>query len=286
MSATASQEVLARQASFVFKGTVKKLKAATLPSVPVTDQTVIVRVDQVLQAPKLLSGYEGKDITVQLGKEKKLKEGEQAVFYTNSWLFGDSIAVQSVGHTEAGKSVTASFASESKSIKTKEDRDLREHLADADVVVRGRVVSVGLPEKAAARGAEKSAGKKGAKTGSTTHVSEHSARWNEAIVDVQSVEKGRPSRKQISVRFAGSGDVAWAKAPKLEPGQEGVFILHKAATEKAIGTSKRGSGAAKEGRQQSYVALHAHDFLPGHSAENVKALMQSAAPKKVSKKKR
>src|SRR6267143_1469715 len=118
MSVTSSQEALARQASFVFKGTVKKLKAATLPSVAVTDQTVIVHVDQVLQAPKLLSSYEGKDITVQLGKEKKLKEGEQAIFYTNGWLFGDSIAVQSIGHTEAGKSATPSMANESRSIKT------------------------------------------------------------------------------------------------------------------------------------------------------------------------
>jgi len=280
MSVTSSPEGLARQASFVFKGTVKKLKAATLPSVPVTDQTVIVHVDQVLQAPKLLSGYEGKDITVQLGKEKKLKEGEQAIFYTNGWLFGDSIAVQSIGHTEAGTSARPLMANESRSIRTKEDRDLQEHLADADVVIRGRVVSVGLPEGSSVRGAGKKA------VSSTTHVSEHSARWNEAIVDVQSIEKGRPSHKQISVRFASSGDVAWAKAPKLEPGQEGVFILHNAEPEKVIGTSKRGSGAAKGGRQQSYVALHAHDFLPAHSAGNVKALMQSAAPKKVSKKKR
>src|SRR6185503_14912721 len=98
MPATANQELLA-QASFIFKATVIKLKAATMASVPVTDGTVIVHVDQVVQAPRLLAGYEGKDITVQLSKGSALKKGDQATFYTNAWLFGDSVAVQSIGHT-------------------------------------------------------------------------------------------------------------------------------------------------------------------------------------------
>lgn len=280
MSPNARQDELAQQASFIFKGTVKKLKAATMPSVPITNQTAVVHVDQVQQAPKLLSGYEGKDITVQLSKGSKVKEGKQAIFYTNGWLFGDSIAVQSSGQTDVGESAAAFTANSSRLIKTRDDRDLQEHLADADLVVRGRVVSVGLPGESAVRSARVPA----ATAASTSHVSEHSARWNEAIVDVQSVEKGRQSHKQIVVRFPRSGDVAWAKAPKFEPGQEGVFVLHKAPTEKGT-TPQRRTGAGKGGRRQSYVALHARDFLPSHSAGNIKALIQSAPPRKSSKKK-
>lgn len=275
MAATSSQEEMASQASFVFKGTVKKLKAATLPSAPVTDQTTIVHVDKVLQAPKLLSAYEGLDITVQLGKEKKVKEGEQAIFYTNGWLFGDSIAVQSVGHAAVGESDAASIGGSRAATQAKEDRELQEHLADADVVVRGRVVSVGLPEP-------ESGGATKAKAESTSYASEHSPRWNEAIVDVQSVEKGEPAHKHISVRFAGSDDVAWAKSPKLEAGQEGVFILHDAGKDEGVETSKR--GASKDDPRQSYVVLHDEDVQPAHSVENIKALIESTASVKASKK--
>jgi hypothetical protein len=282
MSAISRQDELARQASFVFKGTVEKLKAATMPSVPITSQTVVVHVDQVLQAPKILSGYEGKDITVQLSKGSKVKEGKQAIFYTNGWLFGDSIAVQSIGHTDVGESGGAFSADAGRSIKTTKDRDLQEHLAGADLVVRGRVVSVGLPEESAVRGVKATA----ATTASTSRLSEHSARWNEAIVDVQSVEKGRQSQKRIMVRFPRSDDVAWARAPKLDPGQEGVFILHKPASETGTTTPKRGIGGGKEPRWPSYVALHAEDFLPTDRAGDIKALIPTAPPRKSSKKNR
>src|SRR5947209_18759713 len=106
MSASSNDEELARRASFIFKGTVQKLKAATMPSVPVSDRTAIVRVDHVIEAPRMLSGYEGRDITVQLSKGEKVKKGEQAVFYANGWLFGESVAVESVGHTAVEKYAT------------------------------------------------------------------------------------------------------------------------------------------------------------------------------------
>jgi len=281
MSSTSRQNKLAEQATFVFRGTVKKLKAATMPSVPITNQTVIVHVDQVVQASKLLSGYEGRDITVLLTEGSKVKEGKQAVFYTNGWLFGDSIAVQSSGHTDVGKSATAFSAPVAKSFETKRDRDLKEHLADADIVVRGKVVSVGLPGELHVQGGKP----KAAKPGSTSYVSEHSPQWNEAIVDVQSVEKGRHSQKQIAVRFPRSDDVAWAQAPKLDPGQEGFFILHKAATKTGTKKPKR-VGAEKKGRLQSYVALHAQDFLPTSKFGDISALIQSATSRKSSRKNR
>jgi hypothetical protein len=149
-------------------------------------------------------------------------------------------------------------------------------VSDADIVVSGRVVSVRLLDESV-----RSRGKTAVAAPSTGHVSEHSARWNEAIVEVQTVEKGRESHKQIVVRFPRSTDVAWAKAPKFEPGQEGLFVLHKASDEEA--PSPRSAGAKRK-RPQSYVALHAGDFLPAHGAEAVKALMPTATPKLSNKK--
>src|ERR1051325_10853961 len=89
-------EQLARQARFVFKGTVIKLKGATMKEIPVNDRTAVVRVDEIVQAPPALSELTGQEITVQLGGRKKAKTGDQAVFYTNGWVFGESVAVQSI----------------------------------------------------------------------------------------------------------------------------------------------------------------------------------------------
>jgi hypothetical protein len=272
MPAIANQKELA-QASFIFQGTVVRAAASTMPNVPVTAKTLIVRVDKILQAPKLLSSYEGKDITVQLTPGKTLKSGQHATFYANPWLFGESVAVQSIGFTPVAAATTSRLASAAKAIRSTRDLDLEQHLAAADVVVRGRVLSVGLPEVAAPR-----AGKTAATPGGLRRLSEHSANWNEAIVEVESVAKGRQSAKQIAVRFPRSTDVAWANAPKFEPGQEGLFILHQAESKKGKQTAKR-VGTKKTARV-TYEALHAHDFVAKKNSGQVEALIQSAATKK------
>ena len=96
MPASSEADALAQQARFVFKGTVQKLRASTLPDIKDKSGTVIVRVDEIIQAPEELSHFTGHDITVQLSGRKKVKVGEQNVFHTNGWLFGDSIAVVSL----------------------------------------------------------------------------------------------------------------------------------------------------------------------------------------------
>jgi hypothetical protein len=276
MAASSTEAELTRQAAFVFKGTVQKLKAATMTTVPVTARTAIVRVDEIIQAPKLLMGYVGKAITLQLEPGHKVKEGAAALFYTNNLLFGEGIAAQAIGHTDLGPVNTASAArsaAERSPVETTETRELQAHLADADMIVTGKVLSVSLasePAGRASRGAD-------ASTTTTSRMSEHSARWREAVVAVSQVDKGQPTVKQLVVRFPGSDDVAWANAPKFQPGQEGVFILRKTTPEK--GASKSQLKAAKDDPAQTYTALHAHDFQPTHKAERIKTLIRAVAPK-------
>src|SRR5689334_3151552 len=101
MPAKPRPENLAAQAKFVFQGTVTKLKATTLPGVPATDHTVIVRVDQVVHAPDALVDLAGHEITVQLARGERVKPNQSVVFFTNGWIFGESVAVQSIGHEAA-----------------------------------------------------------------------------------------------------------------------------------------------------------------------------------------
>src|SRR5205809_547625 len=100
MSAQAHPDELAQEARFVFRGTVEEVNASAMPEVPASDRTCIVRVDEVLQSPQSLAQAAGEKVTVLLAGEGAVTAGEQAVFFTNPWLYGDTLAVQAVGHQE------------------------------------------------------------------------------------------------------------------------------------------------------------------------------------------
>ncbi len=218
---------LAAKASFVFRGTVQQLNAATLPEVADKSQTAIVRVDQIIQSPETLSHYTGQNITVQLAEP--IAAGAQSVFFTNAWLFGnEGIAVRSMGHVEAGPATLALHAAGSDPVANLENRDAKAHFDAAEAVISGTVTSVRVvPQPARA-------------------PREHDPHWQEAIVEVDEAHKGALPQKEVVVRFPASGDRAWHDRPKLKPGDKGQFVLHKPADEAA----------------DFYILMHSGDFEP------------------------
>jgi hypothetical protein len=68
---------------FVFKGTVRKLRASTEPEVKASPRTAVVRVDEVIHAPEVLADMAGHDVTVELGGRDKLAAGQQAMFFAH-----------------------------------------------------------------------------------------------------------------------------------------------------------------------------------------------------------
>src|SRR5262249_60937879 len=127
-----------QEARFVFKGTVQKLKAATMREITANDRTVVVRVDEVIQAPESLSHYAGQNITVLLAGKKKFKKGQQAVFYTNGVVYGDSIVVQSVDERAVDKMPPAmTMAASSDPVKNLRTEDIQARLATADADLSG-----------------------------------------------------------------------------------------------------------------------------------------------------
>jgi hypothetical protein len=233
-----------------------------------------VRVDQVIQGPKTLAAYTGQDITVLLSEGGKLKKGEQAIFYTNAWLFGESVAVRSIGHTkvEDGSRSTARAADP---VQTVEDQKFSHHFTQADMVVQGRVLSIRMP-------ADDAAQKGLTSTAATRPVSEHSGHWREAVVEVEDVLQGEHAHQQIIVRFPSSRDIRWARSPKFEPGDEGIFILHK--DEPAQRTTKsmqaRPATTKKKVETRAYTALHPEDFQPLHKAAEMRTIIQASSQKK------
>jgi hypothetical protein len=212
--ATAHLEDLVRQSRFIFKGTVEKLSAVTVSGAPVSDRTIIVKIDEIIQAPQILGDLTGKEVTVQLAEPGALKERQQAVFFTNPWLYGESIAVQEVGRQEISRRAGAAESGRlrrkvSEFIEQEPDDRLRQHLAEVDAVVVGTVYN----------------NKPLARTRSLP-VTEHDPEWWEATISVESVEKGDIGGNSVTVVFANSMDVMWFQAPKLRLGQEGIWLLH------------------------------------------------------------
>jgi hypothetical protein len=183
-------------ASIVFEGTITKVGEATSKQFPDAASCVVVRVDRFLRVPDELSEDLGeyRHITVKVLKPREAKVGKRGRFYTDVWMVADETAV-----------------SEKPGQNDPENR-LAARLAAADIVVVGRVASV-----------------RPAPPDPRQKVTEHDPAWMDAIVTIDSRLKGElpAEQKQLTVRFAGSDDVAWFDAPKFKKDQHGVWVLNK-----------------------------------------------------------
>jgi len=264
MPASSKADALAQQGRFVFKGTVQKLRASTLPDIKDKSGTVIVRVDEIIHAPEELSYFSGHDITVQLSGKKKVKVGEQNVFHTNGWLFGDSIAVVSLRQEAVGKiSAALNMAmTTGDPVKNLLTRDMKERFESADLVVSRRVTSVRMPTDTLS--AVDSA------ADPLTPSSEHDPMWHEAVINIAAVHKGDGDQKTVTLRFPSSEDVMWHRAPKFKPGQDGIFMLQKSQI-KEHAASADSAGAIET--VEAYTAFSPVDFQPHSNPEDASTLI-------------
>jgi hypothetical protein len=241
---------LSRQSTFTFVGTVKELNAATMAEVPVTENTAIITVDEVLQAPPMLVGRVGTDITVQLSDAEQMEVGQQATFFTTGWIYGEDVAVQEVGHVDRRVDDEQAAELSALSPDTRENRTLRlrQRLAEADVVVLGLVSEIKFPE------------------GYDTHgpVSEHAPLWREATVQIQTVYKGDLPGDQDTVKviYSRSEDIRWHRTPILDVGQKGIFVLDK----REIPDIQR----------EEYAALDPLDYQPPEQRDLIERLLQDS----------
>jgi hypothetical protein len=242
--ATREIDGLARRSTFIFSGTVERTAAATLATVPVDDATAVVRVDRVFRAPEILGDQTDRRITVQLLK-MDVKEGTRALFFANGWLYGDGIAVTEVGRTSLDDSDELGKQVKRAELRA-EERELLERIAKASLVVVGRVGRIVPQRKREGSG-----------------DSEHEPHWFVADLEVESVEKGRHARaKPAPLAFPASDDVQWYWRPKPQPGQDGIWILHR---EPFPGLPKA-----------AFTALDPRDFQPRDQLEHVRRLIARA----------
>lgn len=181
---------------------------------PTDDRTVVVRVDEVLQAPDPFARLAGSAVTLRLAEDAPpLGAGESWSFFANGVAFGESVALQEVGRlasddvrahlVQADGSDELPLQSVQRALVTEQ---LRAHAASADAVVLARVVAL-----------RRAAG---------PPLREHDPDWWVATLEVGHAERGDVADGSLDVLYPNSIDVRWQDVPKPKAGQDGLWILH------------------------------------------------------------
>ena len=180
-------------APFVFEGSVKAMSASNVTAVPADKMTVVLQVDHVRTAPRSLAGFAGKEVTLRMAPGESLVAGQKAIFFTDSLVFGDQLAVQSMGHDPlVAMEARAALAGASPVVQK-----LRRRIDQAHSVVSGQVTDVQPLRPAPARSVVAARGMAAMPAG---RISEHEPFWHEATIAVSEVHKG-PIQKTVTVRF-------------------------------------------------------------------------------------
>jgi hypothetical protein len=254
-------QALVKQASIIFAGTVSQVGATSFAGVPKSAQTIVVRVDSILKKPAAVSLKKGDNVTVEVTDPAAFRDGTQATFYADGWIFGSGVAVKELGHEILPSGATSGAAGTAeKTLGELQqeiiDQDLQRRVATADYVVVGRITDVHqwtIPKSAAAR----------------YHTTEHSPNWHEAVLQIQSILKGAKIKgNKMIVRFPQSRDVAWVNAPKFEKEQQGIFILQK---DEVSGYATASLGGYKV---DAYTCLKPGDWLPITEEARVRSLLK------------
>jgi hypothetical protein len=235
-----------RNAQFVVAGAVEKVGASNVSLVEDTPNLAIFRIDDILHGPVVLSGFKGRSITVMLTDPAKAKVGEPVVLFAQSWAYGESLAVIEVGVID----------DKERGAMKEEVGEALEHLADERLLARieraGLVIVGKVSSTAPLEGHEH------------LPITEHAPLWWTAVIDIESVEKGRHEGHRITILFPSSTDVAWHDSPKFSVGQEGVWLLQRNQQERGWPMM----------RVAGYTALDPLDFHPKARAAHIRALIK------------
>ena len=266
--------------TFLFKGTIREVKAATMTGVPIDKNTVVAMVDQVMEAPTNLAKMGGHRVTIRLSGKTKVAVGDELIFHAHGWIFGGSVAVISVKE-ERIRETRAHAALLSRGgdpVAHRQNRRVKHRFSTADVVVSGRVTMVRIPPEATSAKRAASLATSAADTPEPNGpISEHAPHWREAHIEIDDVHKGEHQSSSVVIRFPASTDVRWYKAPKFEPGHQGFFMLRKHPSPKAAPPKGRRKAAKKSAASttEHFTALHPADFQPYTQPGGVRRIIES-----------
>jgi hypothetical protein len=199
------KQALARS-TFVFRGEVVRVNAASFAAVPVSHRTAVVRVKHVYRAPNNFPNYLEREITVFLAAGEPVTAGETLDFFSKGWLAGDGIAVEETGRLKGMSTTRVDQLLLRASLQVRLE-DLRERLTLAGLAVEAEVgQATRLDPK-------------------EQEFSEHDPQWMRAPLKITRVFKGKTPRPPVFL-FPASVDVMWTDVPKPKEGERLVLFLN------------------------------------------------------------
>jgi hypothetical protein len=101
-------------------------------------------------------------------------------------------------------------------------------------------------------------------------ITEHDPHWQDAVVQVHDVPHQAAAGTapgNVLVRFSGSRDVRWAKAPKFHVGQRGLWLLGD--TSAPVAAARSAMAMAPD----HYLCVEPEDFIPEEHAAAAAAVL-------------
>jgi hypothetical protein len=252
---------LGLRSSIVLRGSVARLNASDEPQLAPTANTVVVKVSRMYIGSEIAGDQAGRDVTVILSRTPRFKVGDEAVFFGNPRFVGKSLTIADEGEIPAADA-RASTAEVERGVRARRDVPVRMRLAVADLVFRGKVEEVRPLDapNAAARERE------------SEPSSEHDPEWRVASVRVETPLRGVKDGTVLII-FPASRDIMWFNSPKLQPGQEAVFIAHRPLRDEL--PLLRATGVLDFLRRQPAAELvtYPYDVLPATEEARVRELL-------------
>jgi hypothetical protein len=269
--------------ALIFTGKMLQL-GSNVDSIDMKDAPMLVRVEHVDSgddtALQKFGSLAGKELTVvfnpsfRIAPQRKL--GWSAVFFVNPLLYEKHIAVtaEAVADDQMVKDLSTRLRA---AVEKKKKKPLADAVKRANLIVTGVVQEIRpLPNVKIDKLRPLANGR--------DLYSEHSPRWREAVVRVQSVLKGDRAEKVIVV-FPSTGDRMWAESPKFDTGLIGTWLLHSGAgaqladdRAKILLTPEGFDG----GQLKAYTALSPEDFQPndpdGKNEARIREIVKSLKP--------
>lgn len=191
---------VAQSTSFIFTGVVVEVGASNVAALASGPELITVRITRVLRSPPAVGDLTGRLITVATRSVRALRAGGAAVFFTRSWIRGDTIAVQEVLRMGMDSERDAEAA-----VAAIPEADLRNRLAIAELVTLATVSAVrDVPNQRPSR---------------------HGPNWKAAELDVQTFLKG--TTQQVTLLFPTATTVEWYRSPRFAAGQKAIFIVRR-----------------------------------------------------------
>lgn len=241
----------------VFVGTIESVNAVSLASLKPSANTSVVVVEKVIGKPDAVTLAKGDRVTLLTEGTKAPKQGQRGTFFTEGWIFGETLAVKVLSWETAPAGAAALSSQETKAadwVQAAAEKDLQASIKSADIVVVGSVLRIQSPSVAMLTESLKQM------------VSEHNPEWQEAVIEVQETLKGSSTLERVVVRFPSSPDVMWVGYPKFKAGQQGTFLLRKDSV------SGASTGILEGKTVTAYMAMSPKDIRSKTDVEMIKRL--------------